>query len=90
MRTLREIENDVLDKSKARAEELMESLPVNIMTKNEIVAFQAQARYSDIYCQMHGVLVEMEKFLNTNFNHEFGCEDRENARKSLLEKLAKV
>lgn len=86
MRTLRQIDNAIIDASKARAAEvLLNSATAAIISENEIVALQANVRYDDKYREMYGILTVLEEYLK--FNSCDGNIGRRPLRKKLKDML---
>lgn len=83
MRTLRQIENAILDASKQRAAELLPTATGELMTENEIIAVQSQIRYGELFCQMHKVLTDVEFYLA-------GDSDPSEEKKVLLERIKDI
>lgn len=89
MRTLRQIDNAIIDASKARAAEvLLNSATAAIISENEIVALQANVRYGDKYREMYGILTVLEEYLK--FGSLDGKMERQPLRKQLKEMLEKL
>ncbi len=91
MRTLRQLDNEAMDKAKARARELCgtENNYFGI-TENEIIAMQANAHFGDKYREMFHLLEEVEKFLNSKWEGPTGGWDEANAKDALKKKIAAV
>ncbi len=84
MRTLRQLDNEVMKLAKNRAEELCgESDNYFGVSKNEIIALQASLRFGDKYREMHAILKDVEKFLAADAHEDPN-------KQKLLERIAKV
>ena len=86
MKTLRQLDNEAMELAKARATELCgEEDNYFGITKNEIVAMQANARFGDKYREMYGILKVLEEYLK--FGSSDGQQERQPLRKKLKEML---
>jgi hypothetical protein len=64
MKTLRQIENEIMEASKTRADELCGSgNDLMGITKNEIVAMQHNARMANKFVDLYTILLSLEKCL---------------------------
>ena len=85
MRTLRELDNEVMAKSKARAKELCGADNNYFgISENEIVAMQANAHFGDKYREMFHLLEDVEEYLG-KITHTYPTEHAK-----LLERLKAV
>lgn len=85
MRTLKEIDAEVAEKSRARVEELSKDPVCKIMTPQEIMTGQCEARFGDKYREMYSILQTLEEYLK--YNSLDGKQERQPLRKKLKEML---
>ncbi len=86
MRTLRELDNAIMDASKARVAELrLNRMVASIMSENEAIALQSNVRFGDKYREMYSILKVLEEYLK--FNSCDGNIGRVALRKKLKEML---
>ena len=85
MRTLRELDDEAMKLAKAKADELCgEDDNYLGITKNEVIAMQANARFAEKYREMYAILQVLDEYL------QYGSLDGKVERQPLSKKLKEM